>query len=533
MATCDRTILIINNSSNGKSIDSRVDGSTDLYPHLLGRDGSLSYRVITEHYSGPVLDVCRTHAIDGIVLESHAPDFCGFDLLTHLKTQLGNRCPPIIMIDANDVNLARRAFQAGAADYLSREQVTAETLHQALDTALTLSEKAVPDPTIALSLGDRYRDLIGSIDEGFCICKMVLNENGAPVDYRFLETNSAFETLTGIQQPVGKTARELLPGLETVWFETYGRVALDREPIRFEQESVFMQRWFDVYAFPMGEPQHHLFGLLFKNVTARKAMEQEREQFLALGSDLQVIAGRDGYVQWVSPTFEHVLGWSAAEITARPWTEFVHPDDIDSSLLEVDSLFSGNKTFAFENRYRHKDGSYRSLLWRAQASSTQQIIYGAGIDITESKRRAANTEFLANIATEFSRLSSANETMQTIGAKIGQYLNLSICAFAEIDDAEEEAVIHYSWHDDDIPDVLGAYHISDFVSDDFRQAVHNRETVVIQDTSTDPRTDGEKYAALNIHSFVSVPFYKDGQWRFLLNVYDSVPRIWRDDEIEL
>ena len=118
----------------------------------------------------------------------------------------------------------------------------------------------------------------------------------------------------------------------------------------------------------------------------RQQVERERDRFLAVGSDLQVITGINSYFQWVSPTFEQVLGWSVDEMISRPWTEFVHPDDIPASILETDSLFSGNATLSFENRYRHKDGSYRWLHWNAQPYPDEQVIYGAAVDITEAKR---------------------------------------------------------------------------------------------------------------------------------------------------
>lgn len=122
------------------------------------------------------------------------------------------------------------------------------------------------------------------------------------------------------------------------------------------------------------------------DITDRKQLEQERERFLAVGSDLQVITDSNGYFLWVSPTFERTLGWTVAEMTSRPWTDFVHPDDIDTSLIEAGSLFSENESFAFENRYRHKDGSYRWLLWRAQSYLEEQVIYGVAVDITQRKQ---------------------------------------------------------------------------------------------------------------------------------------------------
>jgi PAS domain S-box-containing protein len=122
-----------------------------------------------------------------------------------------------------------------------------------------------------------------------------------------------------------------------------------------------------------------------RDITARKRLEWERERFLAVGSDLQVIADRTGYYRWVSPTFESILGWTTAEMTSRPWTEFLHPDDINPSTAEEANLFDGTETMGFENRYQHKNGSYRWLSWKAQAYPEENVIYAIAVDITEKK----------------------------------------------------------------------------------------------------------------------------------------------------
>jgi PAS domain S-box-containing protein len=121
---------------------------------------------------------------------------------------------------------------------------------------------------------DRYAQLLESIDEGFCIVQVLLDGERRPVDYRFVETNHVFERQTGLDRPVGRTARELVPGLEDFWFETYGDVALHRAPRRFTHGSQAMGRWFDVFASPIGEPAERLVAILFRDVTDR--MQQER-----------------------------------------------------------------------------------------------------------------------------------------------------------------------------------------------------------------------------------------------------------------
>lgn len=125
---------------------------------------------------------------------------------------------------------------------------------------------------------ERYRTLFESIDEGFCIIEVLFDENDTPLDYRFLEINPTFEQQTGLRQAVGKTARQLVPDLEDHWIQIYGQVALTGEPARFENGSVAMNRWFDVYACRMGEAQARKVAIVFKDISDRKLREEISRQ---------------------------------------------------------------------------------------------------------------------------------------------------------------------------------------------------------------------------------------------------------------
>src|SRR5919107_5853800 len=78
---------------------------------------------------------------------------------------------------------------------------------------------------------ERYRSLLNSIDVGFCVIELQFDDDASPVDFRFLETNPAFEKQSGLSDAVGRCVRTLVPELEAHWFETYGRVALTGEAI--------------------------------------------------------------------------------------------------------------------------------------------------------------------------------------------------------------------------------------------------------------------------------------------------------------
>ena len=127
----------------------------------------------------------------------------------------------------------------------------------------------------------RYRSLFDSIDEGFCIIEMIYDARGNAVDYRFLETNPAFRRQTGLENAQGRTIRELAPVHEDYWFEIYGAVAVTGEPVRFVNEAKELDdRWYDVYAFRVGEPEHRRVAVLFNDVSGRIRSEREREEMV-------------------------------------------------------------------------------------------------------------------------------------------------------------------------------------------------------------------------------------------------------------
>ncbi|WP_024519606.1 PAS domain S-box protein [Bradyrhizobium sp. Tv2a-2] len=120
-----------------------------------------------------------------------------------------------------------------------------------------------------------YRTLFESIDEGFCTIEVLFDQNEKPVDYRFLQISPSFERQTGIENAAGRRMREIAPRHEERWFEIYGRIALTGESMRFENEAKQLGRWYDVYAFRVGDPKRRRVGILFNDITERKRAEAE------------------------------------------------------------------------------------------------------------------------------------------------------------------------------------------------------------------------------------------------------------------
>jgi|GEM_PF-635640 len=120
-----------------------------------------------------------------------------------------------------------------------------------------------------------------------------------------------------------------------------------------------------------------------RDMARRQEAEAERDRFFTLPLDMLCISNADGYFKHVNPAFTHTLGWCAEEFLARPFLDFVHPDDRAATLREVErQVVAGDKVFHFENRYQHKDGSWRVLSWKSVPHSGG-LMFATARDVTE------------------------------------------------------------------------------------------------------------------------------------------------------
>lgn len=127
---------------------------------------------------------------------------------------------------------------------------------------------------------------------------------------------------------------------------------------------------------------------------------RQHDRFFNHASDMLCIAGFDGYLKIVNPAWTKVFGWSADDLTGRPWSEFVHPDDVSSVGKEGHPLAKDGEIVRFENRFRCRDGSWKWLSWATHAYPDEKIIFGVARDITSLKRREDEVSLLGRMLDE-------------------------------------------------------------------------------------------------------------------------------------
>lgn len=120
-----------------------------------------------------------------------------------------------------------------------------------------------------------YKAIFDKMINGFALHEIVLDGQGRPVDYRFIEVNPAFEKMTGLKRSdiVGKLVTEAIPGIEkdlADWIGRYSKVALTGQDAEFENDSTALNKTFHVSAY---SPKKRFFITIFDDVTARKQAE--------------------------------------------------------------------------------------------------------------------------------------------------------------------------------------------------------------------------------------------------------------------
>lgn len=128
----------------------------------------------------------------------------------------------------------------------------------------------------------RYRKVIESIDEAFCLIEMLYGENGTAVDYRFIEVNPEFVRHTGLGHDcVGKRVSELVPNLDPAWIARYAHVVASGESTRFSDGAAAMDRWFDGYATRLGGEGSRIVAVLFRDVTKERRADEDLRRLAA------------------------------------------------------------------------------------------------------------------------------------------------------------------------------------------------------------------------------------------------------------
>lgn len=262
-----------------------------------------------------------------------------------------------------------------------------------------------------------YRQLFEAMEEGFISAEIIRGNNGAIIDWRYLEVNNAIQKNTGFHSCdiIGRLGSEIFPAETERWLHIVNHVLKTQHSSNIQQYFQSVDRWFESIVFPFGPDR---FGVLYR-------------------------------------------------------------------------------------------------------------------DITDQRRRESNAAMLGCVTNELAGLCRPEDIMYSVGALVGDYLQVSSCSFVDVDEDLKEVTIQYNWQMDGMPSLKQTFRLADFLSEEYIRSSRAGQTVAICDTGNDERADAVAYKGLNIGALVTVPFIWQGRWIASTCITSAEPRIWKEDEIEL
>ncbi|MBN2342027.1 MAG: PAS domain-containing protein [Deltaproteobacteria bacterium] len=244
----------------------------------------------------------------------------------------------------------------------------------------------------------KYRSLFQNMINGFALHEIVVDSNGKPIDYIFLEANEAFENITGLPRKkiIGQRVTQIIPGIDqdpADWIGQYGEVALTGKKIRFEQEAAAMKHWFSVSAY---SPQKGQFATIFEDITKRKqtelALQQSEDKFHTLFKmspfGLTLTNVQDGRFVEVNDAFCEMSGHnrefilSSSPQTTRFWETKENRDEVVSKLKTTGGPVGG------DCRFKRDDDIYveAKFVARMVRLNDEPYIFTCLNDVTETHK---------------------------------------------------------------------------------------------------------------------------------------------------
>ncbi len=253
------------------------------YIVLVNEKVSEELRISKEHFEllfNTIPDpVTLTRLSDGLILNANRSFY---DLFNFDKTVIGKKTPELniwadvrqrenivdIMEEKGEINNAEVRLKRNDEEF--KALFSAKTVNMEEEVCLIGIGKDISDYLkLKAESDEKIRAMINEMELAMAVHEMIYDENGNPVDYRFIEINPSFERMTGLvrEKVVGRNCKEILPGVEDFWIEKYAEITRSGIPETFENYSSVLKKWYKVYAYRTRENE---FAVVFEDISKRK-----------------------------------------------------------------------------------------------------------------------------------------------------------------------------------------------------------------------------------------------------------------------
>ncbi|MEM2124169.1 MAG: PAS domain S-box protein [Methanolinea sp.] len=246
---------------------------------------------------------------------------------------------------------------------------------------------------------ERLHDLFMHMEEGFVLCEAILDPSGNLTDWILVESNPAFERITGLSGIKGKRASGIFPGFKEKYPEAravFEKAIREGSSTKIEVYVEEFKKWLRASVF---SPREGYFAAVFEDVTpwkeAELALRESEARFRLLAEGAQDIVYRYEILpkrgfSFVSPSVTSILGYSPDEFYADPDIGFRLVHEEDRPLLEfiLSDISASAKPVIL--RWKRRDGQFAWLELRNRPvyddAGNLVALEGIARDITERKR---------------------------------------------------------------------------------------------------------------------------------------------------
>ncbi|MDB5526732.1 MAG: hypothetical protein JWM58_4495 [Rhizobium sp.] len=373
-------------------------------------------------------------------------------------------------------------------------------------------------------------------------------------DHVFEVANSAYLTLIGHRDVIGKPIREVLPEVVGQGFtdlldhvfrtqERYLGEAV-RVMLQHHKGSPLEERYLDFVYEPMIDEAGGTTGIFVQghDVTKRKNAEdslrdsESRFRLIADSAPVMLwmgdVTGKCAYLNAAKRRF-----WGVEEdrVVGFDWNETTHPDDVERLATIVAGAMKRHESFSVEGRYRNADGVYRLIQTNAQprfdANGDFLGMIGVNVDVTDTRLEEVRRLALIELSDRFRNLDDPAEIAFAASEILGKAMKVSRAGYGTIDPIAETVTIERDWNAPGIKSLAGTLHFRDYGS--YVEDLKRGNTVVFADAENDPRTaaNADRLKAISAQSAVNVPLSEQGGVVAILYLNHATSREWTAAEL--
>ncbi|WP_319586420.1 PAS domain S-box protein [uncultured Desulfobulbus sp.] len=388
----------------------------------------------------------------------------------------------------------------------------------------------VDDITALRRSEQQYAQLFREMLDAFALHEILCDDQGNPVDYRFLAVNPAFERIIGLNaaQIVGHTVLSILPHTEPHWITTYGKVALTGEPIRFENYSGEIGKHFSINAYCPAPGQ---FACLIKDITERKwaetSLKESEARMRAItdaAKDAILVMDPEGRVSFWNPAAEKIFGFSEKEVIGRNLHRLIAPQRYHEAHEKTfpEFLQTGQgKAIGniLELQARHKNGAEIPIELSLSSVLLPEGWHTVGIIRNITERKQAEEAIRLNEA----RLRRLVDILQHPAENTRDFLDNALEQAIQLTESTIGYIYHYhedrqefvlnAWSKEVMPSCAVANPLSCYQLEKtglWGEAVRQRRPIVVNDfQAAHPLKKGLPEGHVQLQNFMTVPIFRN------------------------